>query len=99
MFEMNYTPKRTVCKVTFRIPDEWAQDEAAIAGDFNDWDPEEHKMEKKDDVWETTVRLKPETEYVFKYLLDGERWENDQEAHDYVSNEFGTKDSVVVTGK
>lgn len=99
MFEMNYTPKRTVCKVTFQIPGDWAENEASIVGDFNEWDPEEDKMEKKDGKWEATVRLKPETEYNFRYLLDGHRWENDDQAHDYIPNEFGTKDSVLVTGK
>lgn len=96
---MNYTPKRTVCKVTFQIPAEWAEKKAAVVGDFNDWDSEEHEMEKNDGHWEVTARLKPETKYTFKYLLDGERWENEEDADSFVPNDFGTNDSVLVTGK
>jgi hypothetical protein len=31
----------------------------------------------------------------FRYLLDGERWENDWTADAYVPNSFGSDDSVV----
>ena len=33
--------------------------------------------------------------YRFRYLVDGERWQNDWQAHDYEPNEFGGDDSVV----
>jgi hypothetical protein len=43
-----------------------------------------------------TVSLKPGSEYRFRYLLDGERWENDHAADRYVPNDHGSEDSVVV---
>ena len=46
-----------------------------------------------------SLSLKPESEYKFKYLIDGEKWENDYKADAYVPNVFGTKDSVVIVGK
>ena len=33
--------------------------------------------------------------YRFRYLLDGERWENDWDADAYKPNEFGTDDSIL----
>ena len=99
MLTKKFTPKRTVCKVTFTVPSEIVQEEVVLAGDFNDWDLESTKLKKKNGVYTTEVRLKPETEYKFKYLIDGETWENDYEADAYVPNEFGTEDSVVVVGK
>ncbi|MBO6794896.1 MAG: isoamylase early set domain-containing protein [Balneolaceae bacterium] len=99
MLTKKFTPKRTVCKVTFSVPSEIVNKEVALAGDFNDWDFESLKLKKKKDVYQAEVRLKPENEYKFKYLIDGEVWENDYEADDYVPNEFGTEDSVVVVGK
>jgi len=45
------------------------------------------------------MRLKPENRYRFRYLLDGEVWENDDSADEYIPNEFGTEDSVVEVGK
>lgn len=99
MITKEFTPKRTVCKVTLKVPADWAEKEVVVAGDFNDWDTKAEKLEKKKDGWKTTLRLKPENEYTFKYLVDGERWVNDDAADKYVSNDFGTEDSVVVIGK
>ena len=99
MLEKKFTPKRTVCKVTFSVPSEIVSEEVALAGDFNDWDPTSIKLEKKNGFYKTEVRLKPESEYKFKYLIDGEVWENDYEADAYVPNEFGTADSLVAIGK
>lgn len=99
MLQKEFTPKRTVCKVTFAIPAEWAEKNVKLVGDFNDWDQSADALKKKKDKWETTLRLKPESEYRFKYVLDGERWENDDAADSYIPNEFGTEDSLLVTGK
>lgn len=99
MLNKKFTPKRTVCKVTFSIPSEAVTNEVALVGDFNDWDTESTKLTKKNGVYETELRLKPETEYKFRYLIDGTTWENDYAADAYTANEFGTEDSVVIVGK
>ncbi|REL24324.1 glycoside hydrolase [Rhodohalobacter sp. SW132] len=99
MLERTFTPKRTVCKVTFSVPSEWAGSEVSLVGDFNDWDQSADKLKKKKDKWEITKRLKPENEYRFKYLVDGEEWKNDDSADAYIPNDFGTEDSVVEIGK
>jgi len=99
MITKAYTPKRTVCKVTFSVPAEWAEKEVILAGDFNDWDTSEDKLTRKKDKWEITKRLKPESEYRFKYLADGEEWKNDDSADAYVANEFGSEDSLLEVGK
>jgi hypothetical protein len=51
---------------------------------------------RKDGSFSRTVSLKPGKEFRFRYLLDGERWENDWAADKYVPNVFSTEDSVVV---
>jgi 1,4-alpha-glucan branching enzyme len=99
MLQKKFTPKRTICKVTFSIPEQWAEKDVKLVGDFNDWDKDSDSLEKKDDKWEVTMRLKPENRYRFRYLLDGEVWENDDAADEYIPNEFGTEDSVVEVGK
>jgi 1,4-alpha-glucan branching enzyme len=99
MLEKKFTPKRTVCKVTFSVPSEIVNKDVALAGDFNDWDTSSIKLEKKNGEYKTVVRLKPEHDYKFKYLIDGEKWENDHAADSYVPNEYGTEDSVVIIGK
>lgn len=100
MLNKEFTPKRTVCKVSFSLPSEWANEEVKLVGDFNDWSKEKDSMKKnKKGNWEITKRLKPESTYRFRYFIDNERWENDDNADQYVVNEFGSEDSVVVTGK
>lgn len=98
MIKKQFTPKRTVCRVTFRVPEEWAGRKVAVVGDFNDWNPESNPMERKNGGWETLLRLKPNSEYRFRYFIDGDRWENDDAADEYVANEYGTEDSIVQIG-
>jgi len=98
MIEKKFTPKRTICKVTFRLPEGFAKKEAAVVGDFNEWDTESNKMKLKNGSWETTLRLTPKREYRFRYLLDGEQWANDDSADGYAANPYGTEDSLLVIG-
>lgn len=99
MLKKKFTPKRTICKVTFSVPEQWAENDVKLVGDFNDWNKESDSLEKNKDKWEVTMRLKPENSYRFKYLIDGEKWENDDAADKYVPNDFGGEDSVVEIGK
>ncbi len=50
---------------------------------------------RKDGSFTLTISLKPGRQYRFRYLLDGERWENDRAADAYAPNPFGSDDSVV----
>lgn len=99
MLKKKFTPKRTICKVTFSVPEQWAENDVKLVGDFNDWNKESDSLEKNKDKWEVTMRLKPENTYRFKYLIDGKKWENDDAADKYVPNDFGGEDSVVEIGK
>lgn len=98
MITKQFTPKRTVCKVTFSLDAEKVTDSVSVVGDFNDWDPKAGEMKKKGDAYTLTVRVKPETDYKFKYYIDGENWEIDESADELVSNEYGTEDSVIKVG-
>jgi len=85
------------CRVTFQLPQDVLAEEVALCGDFNDWSMDKNPMQKrKDGNFSTTISLTPGNSYRFRYLIDGERWENDWDADEYVPNEFGSKDSVVI---
>jgi len=99
MISKVFTPKRTVCKVTFHVPAEWAQKEVAVVGDFNEWDPKANKLKKKNGEWEGTIRFKPNTEVRFRYFIDGNNWTNDEQADAYVPNSFGGEDSLIKIGE
>jgi len=94
MITKEYTPKKTVCKVTFTLPSDWATNSASLVGDFNNWDSEANQLELKNGNWQTTIRLTPGSEVRFRYLIDGSNWVNDDQADSYITNEYGTEDSV-----
>lgn len=98
-FTKQYFKGGSKCKVTFRMPAEAAPDAQyiSIAGDFNDWNPVKTLMKRlKSGDFHLTLTLLSKREYRFRYLVDGNRWENDWSADRYDPNDFGTDDSVVI---
>ncbi len=68
----------------------------ALLGDFNAWDAARHPLtRRKGGGFSTTVSLAAGQDYRFRYLLDRERWVNDEEADDEVCNHFGTRDCMI----
>ncbi|HYZ52548.1 MAG TPA: isoamylase early set domain-containing protein [Streptosporangiaceae bacterium] len=83
--------------VTFTLPAEVHADSVALCGEFNQWSVEDIQLERgSDGTWRTTVALEPGRSYRYRYLLDGERWENAWHADRYVSNPYGSVDSVII---
>jgi 1,4-alpha-glucan branching enzyme len=96
MLRKNYSKTGTTCRVTFDLPGDVDAGSASLCGEFNDWDPSSHPMiQRKDGRFSTTVSLQVGQAYRFRYLLDGERWENDWAADGYALNAFGVEDSLV----
>jgi len=66
----------------------------ALAGSFNDWDPNLTPMKKnKKGEWEVTLELGP-GRYEYRYYVDGD-WQNDQRPMECVPNAFGTWNCVI----
>lgn len=94
--QKEYTKTKRSCRVTFELLAEVNAKRVVLLGDFNDWNPEKHILKRRaDGSFGLTVSLKPGHAYRFRYLVDGERWENDYGADAYVPNPFGGEDSVV----
>ena len=92
-----YTKTGKLCRVTFSLPAEVNAKTVAVCGEFNDWNAEKNPLKRrKNGSFSATISLKPGASYRFRYLVDGERWENDWAADEYLPNEFGSEDSVVV---
>ncbi|MGH9119607.1 MAG: isoamylase early set domain-containing protein [Acidimicrobiales bacterium] len=81
--------------VTFRLPPEVRAGRISVAGDFNDWSADALEMQRDDRGFFAVVTLRSGRAYRFRYLIDGERWENDWAADAYVPNQFGGDDSVI----
>ncbi|RJQ55488.1 MAG: hypothetical protein C4526_03565 [Nitrospiraceae bacterium] len=95
-----YLEDGSTCRVTFRLSKAAAPEarSVTVVGDFNDWDMSGIQMIKlKSGDFSVSVDLSSGREYKFKYLIDGDRWENDWHADKYAPNSFGADDSVVIT--
>lgn len=95
----NYLKSRPACKVKFIAPK--ALSESAkklfLAGEFNNWEYTETPLRRqKNGDYATIVELAPGTEYQYRFVLDGERWENDYEADKYVPSHVCNDDNSVV---
>lgn len=89
---------RTV-DVTFTLPGEVGAGNVALCGDFNGWSTDNIALQRGGDgAWQVTLPLEPGQSYRFRYLLDGERWENAWQADWYEPNPFGSDNSVVSVG-
>jgi len=94
-----YLKSRPVCKVTFRLPEEAANDadNVYLVGDFNEWNKQATPMNAlKSGEFKAVVELEPGHEYQYKYLVGGSEWENDWEADKYVPNPYGDGENSVV---
>ncbi len=69
-----------------------------VAGDFNQWDAEVRVL-KRDagGLWRVTVRLVPGT-YQYKFVVNGDRWEEDPLNLHRMYNGHGTFNSILKVG-
>ena len=83
-------------RVTFTIDPRAGARTAAVCGEWNDWSADAGVMRRDaEGEFSLTVDLDAGRAYRFRYLLDGQRWDNDWAADAYVRNDFGGDDSVV----
>jgi 1,4-alpha-glucan branching enzyme len=86
--------------ITFELPAVVEAQTVALVGEFNDWTTDSILLELcPDGSWRTTVPLEAGQAYRYRFLINGEKWENSWQADAYVPNPFGTDDSVVVVEK
>ena len=94
-----YLKSKPVCKVTFELPRKAAPaaESVGLAGDFNGWDPQVTPLtRKKSGDFNVTLELASGREYQFRYVIDGQTWENDWQADRYAPSEIpGVENSVV----
>ncbi|GEK09572.1 isoamylase early set domain-containing protein [Pseudoalteromonas sp. McH1-7] len=96
MLTKRFFKTKDEAEVTFSFSHPQAKT-VALVGDFNGWQPEPMKFVKKECAFKLKHRLPTDKDYHFRYLIDGEVWDNDHQADDYVPNGFGEDNSVVST--
>ena len=83
-------------RVTFTVDPQVGARTAAVCGEWNDWAADADVMHRDaDGGFSLMVDLDAGRAHRFRYLLDGQRWDNGWAADAYVANDFGGDDSVV----
>ena len=68
--------------------------EVILMGDFNNWNPKKHPMQRDENgMWNKVVMLPP-GDYEYKFLVDGQ-WREDPMNDQLCPNCFGTYNSVI----
>lgn len=94
-----YFKTKSECKVTLTLPAEAAKSakKVTVVGDFNNWDETANPMKKfKTGEFKTSLTLEKGKEYQFRYLIDGESYENDWEADKYVQSPVSLEENSVM---
>jgi 1,4-alpha-glucan branching enzyme len=95
----SYSKDQESCKVTFELPEAAAPGAVSVhlVGDFNNWNESATEMKKgKDGNWTAAMTLASGRQYYFRYLIDGDTWENDWNADKYVQSPYSDADNSVV---
>lgn len=95
MVQKTYYKTKDFCKVKFSFRDENAET-VEILGLNDDWETPIVMTRKKDGTFTSEVSLPKNTEYEFKYRINGKEWLNEPDADAQRPNKFGGTNSVLV---
>tara|TARA_R110001592_G_scaffold43005_3_gene139662 strand:- start:85346 stop:85642 length:297 start_codon:yes stop_codon:yes gene_type:complete len=90
-----YLKSKPVCKVSFEFVPETLEttQSVEILGEFTNWEPV--SMRKVKTAFTRTLDLEAGKNYQFRYRINGELWQNDEAADEYVPNGISGDNSVV----
>lgn len=81
--------------IIFELPSCIWADHIALVGDFNQWNEMATRMHQDHEgIWRAEIDLPCGSRCEFRYLIDGE-WKTDFHADGFVTNHFGSDNSVV----
>ena len=90
-----YLKSKPVCKVTFSVPAEEAE-QVAVVGSFNNWDTKATSLKKlKNGTFKGTVDLEKDNAYEFRYVVDGV-YINDDQADAYAWSDYAAAENGVL---
>ena len=83
-------------RVTFTMPKLEGVKQLFLVGDFNNWSVSETPLTRAaDESWSVALTLDGGRPYQYRYFADNQVWHNDWAADAYVTNSFGTENSIV----
>jgi len=97
MIEKKSSPGSDKVLVTFRFRGAPWVTRVNLVGTFNDWATTGTPMDLDPLTltWSATLELAAGQDHEFRYLIDGTEWRNDWYADTYVTNAFGSENSVI----
>ena len=99
MFTKTYLKTKPVCRVFFKLlkKDIGPAQTVKIIGEFNNWDMDAPAMKKlKNGDFSHSIDLDKDQAYQFRYLVDNEKWLNDESADAYLPSPFPGIDNSVI---
>lgn len=98
MITKRFFKTRDDVEVTFQI-DAHGAETAALVTDIHDWQPQPMRRSARGrGPFRCKLRVPRDRSVQFRYLLDDDRWENDDAADAYWPNALGSDNSVVFSG-
>ncbi|SBS35958.1 1,4-alpha-glucan branching enzyme GlgB [Marinomonas spartinae] len=100
MIEKTYLKTKPECKVKFALPADkvGGAKSVSVVGDFNNWDSKANPMRKqKSGLFASTLNLQVNNAYQFRYVIDDEKWLNDDMADDYVPSPVSLDHNCVLS--
>jgi len=94
-----FLKSKPLCKTTFVLPKLNAKNAKSVhlVGEFNQWDEAATPMKKMaNGNFSITLDLPKGKSYQFRYLIDKQLWENDDQADQYAFNEYAAADNSVI---
>lgn len=84
-------------RVTFEVKADPGS-EVYLTGDFNNWEPNKHKLKEKSNPghYKGTVLLERNKQYEYKFIING-NWTVDPGCKEWVPNSMGSLNSIIRT--
>ena len=82
-------------RATFRLQYGASLHQIHVVGEFNGWSTTATPMRRDGHGYVAEIVIPTGRMYRFRYLIDGDRWQNDWAADGYTANEYGGDDSVL----
>ncbi|ESP94435.1 MULTISPECIES: isoamylase early set domain-containing protein [Pseudoalteromonas] len=98
MLTKRFFKTKNEAEITFEFSHPEAK-KVELVAEFNDWQPISMRFNKKEKRFKLKHRLPTDRKYHFRYLIDGNLWDNDNSADGYAANGFGSENSIVDTQK
>lgn len=69
-----------------------------LAGDFNEWSEDDAEFTAmKNGSFKYVTELSKDSQYQFRYLIDGQQWVNEKDADGFVDNQISGEQNCLIT--